>query len=139
MKGNLLRKSLVVGVAILFIGICILPIVSSKDESIRNRSIEQESDSGDKGLGFILCRVTYFEIGIWIELGLPGQNVKCINIDTGEVVRQGKTRVFGFYLFKFLPMGRDYKIIADTIYGKESKKVEDLFLFQKVEFTFITK
>ena len=138
MKNKIYMKAFTVGISILVIGFSNLPSAISKNVSIYTESIEKDN-SEVWGLGFILCRVTYFEIGIWIELGLRGQKVKCIDLDTGEVVSQGKTRIFGFFLFKFLPIGHDYKIIADTIYGEDSKKVEDLFLFQKVTFTFIIK
>jgi hypothetical protein len=73
----------------------------------------------------------------WFIIGMPGQEVECIDLNTGEVVYQGKTRIFGYFLFNFLTLGHDYKIITYTEYGKMSKKINDLDFFQKVELLII--
>jgi hypothetical protein len=99
----------------------------------------EKEDSRDINLGFILCRVCYMRIGEWFQFGLPGQKIECVDLDTGEVVAEGKTRIFGYYLFKFLPLGHDYKITAHYEFGWDTKKVNDLGLFQKVEFVFIIR
>jgi hypothetical protein len=110
----------------------------NKIKSFGEESSEKD-DSRDIKLGFIFCRVCYMKIGEWFQFGLPGEKIECVDLDTGEVVAEGKTRIFGFYLFKFLPLGHDYKITAHYEYGWDSKNVKDLGFFQKVEFVFIIK
>jgi hypothetical protein len=125
------KKGLVVGIIVMFIGVS---VCSSKDASICKDAIEENIDSGGWNLGFILGRVTYFEIASMWEYSVKGEIVECIDIDTGEVIAQVKTGFFGFYLFAFLPMGYDYKIISYFEYSKLSGKVEDLGFFQRIDF-----
>jgi len=110
----------------------------NKSKSLGEESIKKD-DSGDLNLGFILCRITYIEIGIWWETGFHGQKVELKDLDKGEVITQGKTGFFGFIFFPFLPIGHDYRITAYTDYGTDSRKIEDLGLFQKVKICFINK
>ena len=108
----------------------------NKVKAFFEESVEKD-DSRDLNLGFILCRITYLEIGIWWETGYYGQNVELIDLDTDEVIAQGKTGFFGYIFFPFLPLGHDYKITAYTEYGTDSRKVKDLGFFQKVVICFI--
>ena len=131
------KKGLGAVVIVLFISFSITPIVNSQSiKEFDEESIEND-DSRDLNLGFILCRVTYIDIGIWWETGFHGQNVELKDLDTGEVIAQGKTGFFGFIFFTFLPIGHDYRITAYTDYGIDSRKIEDLGLFQKVKICFI--
>jgi hypothetical protein len=134
-----MKRGLVVGISILVIGVSVLSSVSSKEVTIYNKTIDEHNYSEDWNLGFILGRVTYFEIGIWLESGVFGEKIECIDLDTGEVVSQEKTGIFGFFLFKFLPIGHNYKIISYFEYSQLSKKVENLGFFQIVKFTHVIK
>jgi len=106
-------------------------------EKFSTRELIEEEDSVSWNLGFILCRVCFMETWSWFIKGMPGQRIECIDLDTGEIVYKGKTRIFGYFLFKFFPFGHDYKITAETEYGRMSKKINDLDFFQKVELLFI--
>ena len=130
-----MKKTIVIGVIALFIFVGVQPAFTT--EPVISTDIVKEDNSQDINLGFILCRVTYIEIGIWWETGYYGQNVELIDLDTDEVIAQGKTGFFGYIFFPFLPLGHDYKITAYTGYGTDSRKVKDLGFFQKVVICFI--
>jgi hypothetical protein len=133
-----MKKVMIIGTVLLFILINISSGVSSKDISINEESIEENVEPRGWNLGFILLRVTYMEFSIWYKVGFYGQTVKCEDKETGEIIRTGKTGFFGFYLFKFLPMGHDYKITAITDkYGTMSRTVKNLGFFQRVDILFI--
>jgi len=92
----------------------------------------ENKDSDDWGFGFILCyaSIEYAELrhSIW----LPWEMVECIDLETGNVVRQERTGLFGFCLFKYLPMGRDYKLTISTEEGSDSIIVRDLLFLKRV-------
>lgn len=133
-----MKKVMVIGTVILFILVNVFSNVSSKDISTNEEPIEENVEPGRWNLGFILLRVTYMEFSIWYEVGFPGVKVKCVDKETGEIVSTGRTGFFGFYLFKFLSLGQDYKIIAVTDkYGTMSRTVKDLGFFQRVDILFI--
>lgn len=131
MQKNHTKGILAIGIIFLLIG---FSGVSSKDVSNYKDTIEENIDSGGWNLGFVLGRVTYFDRPTKWWYSVNGGRVECINFDTGEVVAQGKTGFFGFYLFTFLPMGYDYKIISYFKYSHLSRKVEDLGFFQRIDF-----
>jgi hypothetical protein len=132
-----MKKVFVIGVIALFIFVGVQPAFAT--EPVISTDIVKEDNLRDINLGFILCRITYIEIGIWWETGFHGQKVELKDQETGEVVAQGKTGFFGFILFPFLPIGHDYRITAYTECGTNSKKVDDIGLFQKVKIVFITR
>jgi hypothetical protein len=131
------KKGLAASVVAALMLVTVLSVAGAANVITVNKELSEDDDSGSLNYGFILCRVCYMESPIWVKSSLPGQRVECVDLDTGELIAQGKTHVFGLFLFKFLPMGRDYKIIADTSYWLDSKKIEDLGFFQYVEFLFI--
>ena len=132
-----MEKVIVIGIIALFIFVGVQPAFAT--EPVISTDIVKEENSRDINLGFILCRVTYIEIGIWWETGFHGQIVELKDLETGEVIAQGKTGFFGFILFPFLAIGHDYRITAYTNYGPDSKKVEDLGLFQTIKIVYIIK
>lgn len=95
---GLLYKTIILGTIFLFIGLGIQPVLANQDNDLIKR-------------GFIVC---------YTRIGFPKSNfylpatlsiVICEDLDTGNI-RIGITRFSGFHIFKFLPMGHDYKISA---------------------------
>ena len=97
-RNPVLYKSLVVGVIVLFIGVGIQTAIAFETEESNDR-------------GFILC---YTRVGLSkYKFYFPATLtiVKCEDLDTGKI-RIGITRFTGFHIFKYLPMGHNYKISA---------------------------
>jgi len=126
MKTNMSSKALTVAVIILFLGLAIQPSVA--DEVTVNTRNESENSVRDKGLGFISCFVFY--IYFFDRETRFAWNVKfeLIDYDTGEVIEE-TTRIFGYYLFKFVPRGHNYTINIITPKGNESTSFSNLGFF----------
>lgn len=58
--------------------------------------------------GFIIC-LTLKRFGNFFCIPRPFVRVRCKDLNT-LLVRGGKTRFLGFYIFKFLPQGHDYEL-----------------------------
>jgi hypothetical protein len=136
MVERLFRKGLVLGIILLFIGV-LSSVSSANDTSEIKETVEENNDSGDWGFGFILCWATYTHVGGRTIYPLSREKVECIDLETGNVIKQGTTGLFGFYLFKFLPLGRDYKLTISTEDGSDSFIVSKLGLFEYVHLWFI--
>jgi hypothetical protein len=112
MKQRIIGKTLAVAVIILFIGLGVQPafavdvstsIADSEDEYIKtNTSI---------GFGFIVCRTffVYEVLGRDWYFPLPNFIIICEDLDTGNK-RIGYAGLLGLHIFKFLPIGHDYKL-----------------------------
>ncbi len=126
MKDRMLSKGLVVATILLFIGLAIQPSVAN-DVSVNMKS-DNENTFRDKGLGFISCFVFY--IYFFARETRLAWNVKfeLIDYDTGEVIEE-KARIFGYYLFKFVPRGHNYTINIITPKGNESISFPNLGFF----------
>jgi hypothetical protein len=115
-RNPVLYKSLVVGVIVLFIGVGIQPAFAITDNG-ENIKAGNNENGDDLGTGFILCNV-------WLELYNPaypewsgakylyipytGIIITCKDLDTGKT-RIGIAKL-GLKLFKFLPLGHDFKL-----------------------------
>jgi len=131
MVERLYKKGLVIGIIILFIGVGIQP-TSANDISISKEITEKNNDSDDWGYGFIFVSATFrrqMERTTW---RLRWTVIDCIDLETGKVVMQEKTGMFGFCLFKFLPRGHDYRLIVPSLGGSSWCVIEDMGLFHKV-------
>ena len=93
----------------------------------------ENKDSGEWGYGFILCFVSKGYVNGHHSGPLQGEVVKCIDLETGDVVRQERTGFFGFCLFKFLTIGNDYKLMVSSENINDSFIVRDLVFFQMVD------
>ena len=121
----------IVGITFLLIGVSIQPAIA--DSIVVNReSTQWNNDSGDWDLGFILCQVIFINPNSRQIIYGRGEIVECLDLDTGEEI-QGKTRLLGFHLFKFLTIGHDYEISVDTEYGYSEFTIEYLGFFSRVE------
>jgi len=120
-------KTLALAVILLFLGLAVQPSVA--DEVTVNTRNESENSVRDKGLGFISCFVFY--IYFFARETRFAWNVKfeLIDYDTGKIIEE-KTRVFGYYLFKFVPRGHNYMINISTPKGNESIALPNLGFFQ---------
>ena len=130
------KKGLVVGIIILFIGVGVQP-ANADDISEIKETTEENNDSGDWGYGFILCYASIEYVQYRYSIFLSWKVVECIDLETGNVVRQDRTGLFGFCLFKYLPMGRDYKLTISTEEGSDSIIVRDLIYLKRADLRII--
>jgi len=109
-KSGLLYKTLVIGIIILFLGVTINPAVAEEDK-VQKTDLEIEGNEKSSGRGFIVCytRIGFPISGIYLPATLS--LVICEDLDTGRL-RFGITRFLGIHVFKFLPMGHNYKLNA---------------------------
>ena len=125
-----MKKVIVIGVIALFVVVGFQP-ATANDIAVSKETTEENNESGDWGFGFILCSATYEREMDRNTYRLRWAVVECIDLETGNVVRQEKTGFFGFCLFKFLPMGRDYKLTVSTEDGDDWFIVRDLGFFSR--------
>jgi len=107
-KRSLLYKSLVIGVVILFLCVGIHPAVAEEDRE-QKTDVEIEGNEKSSGRGFIVCKTRFWSNIFDRYIPVPLNLVICENLDTG-IIRFGFTHYLGFHVFKFLPMGHDYKL-----------------------------
>jgi hypothetical protein len=111
MQRKILRKGLVVGIIILFIGVGVLSSVSTATDIFINRNTNNKNDpspgSWNKGIvifhtvkkDFMMPECYYPD---------PWRELTCEDLDTGEI-RHIVTNWFGFRV-RFFLRGHDYKI-----------------------------
>lgn len=124
-----MKKILVFGIITLFIAVGIQPVIASVQQ-IKETKIEDNGE-GDLNFGFILVFASYNINYMRPTYPLSGEIVECIDLETGNEVMKEKTGFFGLCLFKFLPMGRDYKLVVSTENGYDSYIVRNLWFFQR--------
>jgi hypothetical protein len=129
MNQRIICKTLALAVILLFLGLAVQPSVA--DEVTVNTRNESENSVRDKGLGFISCFVFY--IYFFARETRFAWNIKfeLIDYDTGEVMEE-TTRIFGYYLFKFVPRGNNYTINVITPKGNESLSFSNLGFFKYI-------
>jgi len=102
---------------------------------VSNNEDECNKNDTSIGLGFIVCIV----YGIWdpgFPMGLifePLVPVICEDLDTGSS-RFGITRLIGFHIFKFLPIGHNYNIKIKTRQNWREQTVSNLNFINIVTF-----
>jgi len=137
-KNPVLYKTLVVGVIVLFIGMGVQPAYAYED--IEQNIIVKNYKNGDtSGIGLILCNlwqkirnpVYPFYPGEYLTVPLTGTIIKCKDLDTG-ITRIGIAKL-GLKLFKFLPIGHDYKITFGIILQGEERYIYNFSGFARVD------
>ena len=126
MKHRTICKSLAVAVIVLFLGLAIQPSIAN-DLSVNTKS-DVENEMREKGLGFISCFVFYIYFFARETRFAWNVEFELIDYDTGEIIEE-KTKLFGYYLFKFVPIGNNYTINIITPNGNESISVPNLGFF----------
>jgi len=134
MKQRTICKTFAVAVILLFVGLGIQPTVAVTQETTDSYGKYNKNDTSI-GLGFILCIV----YGVWdpgFPMGLifePLVPVVCEDLDTGNS-RFGITRLLGFHIFKFLPIGHNYNIKIKTRQNWREQTVSNLNFINIVNF-----
>jgi hypothetical protein len=136
MKQRTICKGFTVAVILLFVGLGVQPAVADKEQKIETEINDNEDDLG---FGLILCNVyskipnpAYPDFFPFEHFFMPatGTIITCKDLDTGNI-RIGMAK-YGWKLFKFLPIGHDYKIECFGVFNWEKRYINNLNGFVKI-------
>jgi hypothetical protein len=127
-----MKKILVIGVIILFLGVAVKPSIATVQPELKMDFPQKKSCKNKEEvplLGFCILHIWTCTIGGYWSNSFV--RLECEDLDTGEI-RYRTTGLFGHYFFIGLRREHTYKI-TDTEYTQASEVIELLDLLNYLE------